>query len=430
MALINQLTLPSMVIIPWLGAAFLLFIPDYENDLRKKFALFMTLLTTALLGRNIFVLYKTKSLSLDLTAIRPSFINGSFFLRFDFITSIGIAFILAICLILFLSRLSDTYRESGLYSKILVALGLANACFLVSHQGFFFLLQLALIQLFLLFHLLGFGPLRGSSSLQAGVFFAVVDLSAFLAWSFQGDLLGQFDPLYTAFIISLPAITRLCVPFFSPWANSFFANSSLDLNIAFLSFSSMLAATSLARSGTASELLSSVTIVAAFFGAVLCFSEGPLAQFLIRVASVMMSLVFFTLTQSNTMRLQALLCLASFLLLFTVAMLVQRALSVSEEGIARSHLLLIWLLSLILMLVSAAELLPINQTAWLAIIVITASACATRVLSPLTSQVGVLHFFSSRFSGLMLFNTWLCFSLVFAFLVGVHIFLQRGGVLL
>ncbi len=430
MALINQLTLPSLVIIPWLGAAFLLFIPDYENDLRRKFALFVTLLTSALLARNTYVLYKAKSLTLNLAVIRPSFLSGSFGLRFDFITCAGIAFILFICLILFLSRLSDTYTESGLYAKTLVALGLVNTCFLVSHQGFFFLVQLALAELFLLYHLLGNGPLRGSSSLQAGIFFAVVDLSAFLVWSFQGDLFAVLGADYITFIVSLPAITRLCVPFFSPWANSFFANSSLDTSIIFLCFSSMLAATTLARSAAVSEFLSTIAIVAAFFGAVLCFSEGPITQFLIRVASVMTSLTFYTLTQSTTMRLQAILCLASFLLVFTLAMLIQRALSVSEEGAGRYHLLLMWFLCLILGLASALEIMPIDSSAWLSVFILTACACALRFLSPLTSQVNVLHFYSSRFSALMLFNTWLCFGLAFAALVGIHLFLQRGGAFL
>src|SRR5258706_1942149 len=130
MALINQLALPSIIIAPWLGAAFLIFIPEYENTLRKRFALFTILLSMFLLSRNVFVLYKSKLLMLDLIALRPSFLNGSFQLRFDWIACIGMTSVLLVCFLLISSRLGDTHRDSQFFAKTLFVLGLANACFL------------------------------------------------------------------------------------------------------------------------------------------------------------------------------------------------------------------------------------------------------------------------------------------------------------
>lgn len=424
MALINQLALPSIIIIPWLGAAFLFFIPEYENTLRKRFALFTILLSMTLLSRNIFVLYKTKLLTLDLLAFSPSFLSGPFYLRFDWIACIGMTSILLVSFLLISSRLGDTYRDSQFFAKTLLVLGLANACFLSSHQGFSFLLQLLLVQAFVLFHLLGREPLRGSSALITAVFFAFVDLLAFLAWSFSTDLLYVFDPFYVTLIISMPALTRLLIPFLSPWARSFLSASSLDASILFVSFSFMVAATSLTRSAPTHETLANFAVVAALFGAILSLSDESLPQFWIRIASILASLLVFH------MHLQALLILAAFMLLFTVAMLVQRTLSECEDGSRQKHLFLIWFLCLSLSLISMLELIPIESPLWLAVATVTAFSCARRIFSPMTPQRSVLHFFSARLSSLVLFNAWLCFGLVLLALIGVHLLIHNGGVLL
>jgi len=432
MALINQLALPSIIIAPWLGAAFLLFIPEYENTLRKRFALFTILLSMFLLSRNVFVLYKSKLLMLDLIALCPSFLNGSFQLRFDWIACIGMTSVLLVCFLLISSRLGETNRDSQFFAKTLFVLGLANACFLFNHQGFFILLQLVLVQAFVIFHLLGKEPLRGSSALVAATFFAFVDLLAFLTWSFQTDLLNVFDPFYIALVVSFPALTRLIIPFLSPWARSFFAASSLDASILFVSFSFMLAATSFARSVFINQSLATFAIVAALFSAVLSLSDESIQQFLIRLASIIASLVLFILTDSFMhMRLQALLILASFMLLFTVAMLVQRTLSESEDGIGQMHLFLMWFLCLCLVLASILELIPIKSPPWLAVFTITAFSCARHILSPMRPQrLKVLHFLSSGLSGLILFNAWLCFGLTLLVLIGVHLLIHKGGALL
>jgi hypothetical protein len=423
MALINQLALPSIIIVPWLGAAFLLFIPEYENMLRKRFAFFTILISMALLSRNVFVLHKSRLLTLDLIAFSPSFISGSFQLRFDWIAAIGMSCILLVCFLLISSRLGDTHRDSRFFAKTLFALGLANACFLFNHPGFFFLLQLSLVQAFIVFHLLGTEPLRGSSALVAAIFFAFVDLFAFFAWSFSADLLYVLDPFYVTLIISMPALTRLLIPFLSPWARGFFAASSLDASILFVSFSFMLGATALARVASPNQFLATLAIVGAIFGAILSLSDESLPQFLIRLASIMASLAILQ------MHLQALLILASFILLFTMAMLVQRTLSESEDGLGQSHLFLIWFLCMCLALVSAGNLIPLESPAWLAVAIITAFSCARRILSPMTPQRRMLHFFSARLSGLALFNAWLCFGLTLLVWVGVHVLIYRGTVL-
>jgi hypothetical protein len=394
--------------------------------LRKRVALFVIGGLFALEARLVFLLFNGKATSLDLEALRPSFISGSFQLRFDFLASIAEIFLLLSVLLLFYCPLSKASQsEMSLYSKTLFIVSLTSAFILARNFGFVLLCQLAVTQTLLVFNLRGNGPHRGSSALTTSVFFTVVDLCAFFAWSFEGDLSQWIASETISILILLPAITRLSVPFFSPWARGLFANCSVELAILFLSTSFISGTTLLMRSSIESPLLSTAATFAGFFGALLSLSDKPLSQFLIRVASVAGALTLFVLTVPHGPHLNIALYSLPLILMVGLALLIQRAMAEDESETMRGVLFPLWLLALTLLVILPSQIFPVQSPMWIATYSIVAFSSCLRVRVPIIQSAQGIRSMSSHFSAFDIANTWIFASLLVAAVLALQFFILR-----
>lgn len=417
----DQLLLPAMIIAPLLGALFLIFIPPYEIILRKKVSLFVVMGIMAIEARLAFLLFNTKSVSLDLGFIRPLFINEAFELRFDFFACAALLFLLLTTLLLFYCPLSKASQsDAGLYSKTLFVISLSTLSILASNFGFVLLCQLLIIHFLLIFNLRGNGSHRGSSALTTAVFFTLIDLSAFILWSWQREVAGWLHFETLAILILLPAISRLTVPFFSPWARGLFANSSAEITILFFITSFIAGTNALVRFHIESPFLSTVASFSGLFGALLSISDKPLSHFLIRMVSIAGSLTLFAATLSQRTDFATILYALSSVLVISISLLLQRAMVEDETHRARTFLFPLWLTTIALSVTLPWTIFPIQSPLWVVNYCILAFAVCLRVRTPLTQSNPTMVAISSRLSVLDVVNTWVLSCILMAMILAVQ----------
>jgi hypothetical protein len=420
----DQLALVAMITVPLLGALFILFIPDYEFILRKKVSLFVVVTTAALHIRNSILLFQGQFLNIGFESLRPSFVQNDFQLRMDSIACAGLSFLLLIFFVFLFCLLSNAHEnEIKLNSKALFALGLASACLLFGNFGLTLLLQFALIQALLVFNLRGTGPHRSSSALATSLFFTFIDLGAFFVWTWESDLALWADPDFLRVCLFLPSISRLAVPFFSPWARTLFANMSAEITILFVSTSFITGAAALARYATDIPFLANAAIVSAFFGALLSISDRSANQFLLRLASIASALALFLFTsQATTFKIQTFIFVCCISLLLAFGLLVGRVIQQNESQEPQAWLSGLWFCVLALLTIITLRHVPVVSLPWNLIFVITAYATSLRLRAPFSTNEKVVRVFFSRLPHTTITNAWITLAIVIFSLLGSEFF--------
>lgn len=439
MALLNNLWLPSIFIIPFFGTLFLLLIPSYESLLRKRVSLFVVLISIIIHIRNSVLFFQGRFPALELSLYRPHGIGVPFDFRLDILSCISLSYLFIIVFLLFYCEISRvTQAHFRLNSEVLFVLTLTAISILSNNFGFALLVQYAVIMTIFAINLREGGSFRSSSTMTAAIFFTAIDLAAFFSWTYKDSILEYLSPDLVTLLILLPAATRLTVPFLSPWARLFFANCTVEITILYLATTFLLGPIALARMEFDSPFLASFALVAAGFGALLSFGDRTLKGFLTRLPSIAGCFALAVLVQPHdkVTAFNTVIYVGNLSLVIALGLFLQRAIADEDVEKLRYKYFRQWVI-VVLMILSVPffgagiviwKILPAYSSAWLLVIILVSVSLAFRTREALLPNPSFGLRGDISFSKNTGFNTWSCILLVLSSSILFQLFLVLTAV--